>query len=403
MNGTPRSERLHIAIFGKRNVGKSSLINALTNQDLALVSDIPGTTTDPVLKSMEILPIGPVVIIDTAGFDDFGELGNKRVEKTYDVLKKTDLAVLVVSARDGISKQDIEFIDFVKSKDIGIVCVVNKIDENDINLDMIEELNIPVVKTSARYKIGIEELKSILPKIIKRLEQEKYIVRDLIKEGDFVVLVTPIDSAAPKGRIILPQQQTIRDIIDKNAIAIVTKEDTLKDVLKKVKASLVITDSQVFGKVKKIVPEDIPLTSFSILFARYKGELNQLICGIDALYKLKKGDKVLIAEGCTHHRQKEDIGKVKIPNWIKSVVGDGIEYEWVSGNASLKDIEKFKLIIHCGGCMLNEREMKNRLQYAKEKNVPIVNYGVLIAKINGVLDRALEPILNVTNILDNNM
>lgn len=403
MNGTPRSERLHIAIFGKRNVGKSSLINALTNQDLALVSDIPGTTTDPVLKSMEILPIGPVVIIDTAGFDDFGELGNKRVEKTYDILNKTDLVILVVSARDGISKEDIEFIDFVKSKDIGIVCVVNKIDENDINLDMIEELNIPVVKTSARYKIGIEELKSILPKIIKRSKQEKYIVRDLIKEGDFVVLVTPIDSAAPKGRIILPQQQTIRDIIDKNAIAIVTKEDTLEGVLKKVKASLVITDSQVFGKVKKIVPEDIPLTSFSILFARYKGELNQLICGIDALYKLKKGDKVLIAEGCTHHRQKEDIGKVKIPNWIKSVVGDGIEYEWVSGSTNLKDIEKFKLIIHCGGCMLNEREMKNRLQYAKEKNVPIVNYGVLIAKINGVLDRALEPILNVTNILDNNM
>lgn len=405
MNRTPRSERLHIAIFGKRNVGKSSLINILTNQDLALVSDVPGTTTDPVMKSMEILPLGPVVMIDTAGYDDFGELGDKRVKKTYDVLKKIDLAILVVDAFCGVQKEDIDFINLVKSKGIDILCVINKIDECDkINhLDIIEEFKIPVVKVSARRNIGIEELKNKISQSIKNPHNEKYIVRDLINEGDYVVLVTPIDSAAPKGRLILPQQQTIRDIIDKNAIAIVTKEDTLESVLKNMDVAMVITDSQAFDKVSKVVPRDVPLTSFSILFARYKGELSDLVSGIDALYKLKKGDKVLIAEGCTHHRQGEDIGKVKIPNWIRGVVGDGIEYEWISGNSSFSDIEKFKLIIHCGGCMLNDREMRYRLQHAKEMKVPIVNYGVLIAKINGVLDRALEPILKNTNILDNNV
>ena len=405
MNGTPRSERLHIAIFGKRNVGKSSLINVLTNQDLALVADVPGTTTDPVMKSMEILPLGPVVIIDTAGYDDFGELGDKRVKKTYDVLKKVDLAILVVDAFYGVQKEDIDFINLVKSKEIDILCVINKIDECDkINhLGIIEEFKIPVVKVSAKRNIGIEELKNKISQSIKDPNNEKYIVRDLINEGDYVVLVTPIDSAAPKGRLILPQQQTISDIIDKNAIAIVTQEDKLEDVLNNVDVAMVITDSQAFDKVSKVVPRDVSLTSFSILFARYKGELRDLVSGIDALYKLKKGDKVLIAEGCTHHRQGEDIGKFKIPNWIREVVGDGIEYEWISGNSSFCDIEKFKLIIHCGGCMLNDREMKYRLQHAKDMKVPIVNYGVLIAKINGVLDRALEPILKNTNILDNNV
>ena len=406
MNTTPRANRLHIAIFGKRNSGKSSLINAITNQEIALVADVAGTTTDPVYKSMELLPIGPVVIIDTAGFDDVGDLGAKRVYKTYEVLRKTDLAIVVINAKDGVTDKEINFINEVKKRKIGIVCVINKIDEYNVSEEYInklkKELQIPVIAVSARQKIGIEELKNLIPSSIEQ-EKEKCIVSDLINEGDIVVLVTPIDSAAPKGRMILPQQQTIRDVIDKNAIAVVTKENTLEETLEKLKGkvSLVVTDSQAFKKVSEIVPRDIPLTSFSILFARYKGELDQLIDGINALYNLKEGDTVLIAEGCTHHRQIEDIGKVKIPKWIKQTVGEGINYEWSSGTTIPDDIKKYSLIIHCGGCMLNSKEMKYRLNYAKENNVPITNYGILIAKVHGILDRVLEPIPGITNILDN--
>lgn len=408
MNTTPRAGRLHIAIFGKRNSGKSSLINAITNQDLALVADVAGTTTDPVFKSMELLPIGPVVMIDTAGFDDVGELGHKRVKKTYNILNATDLAIVVINAKDGISKDEIDFVNKVKQKGIGIVCVINKIDEYSVSDDEVdkihEQIKVPVLKVSAKEKRGIEELKNLLPKSVVTGEEKK-IVGDLIKEGSFIVLVTPIDSAAPKGRMILPQQQTIRDVIDKNAIAIVTKENTLKETLERLdnKVDMVITDSQAFKKVSKIVPRSIPLTSFSILFARYKGELKQLVDGVNALYNLKSGDRVLIVEGCTHHRQKEDIGTVKIPNWIKDIAGEGIEYEWASGNTMPEDIKQFKLIIHCGGCMLNEREMKHRLSYARQNNVAITNYGILIAKVNGILERVLEPIPKIANILDNNL
>lgn len=408
MNNTPRSERLHIAIFGKRNVGKSSLINALTNQELSLVSDIAGTTTDPVEKSMELLPIGPVVLIDTAGFDDEGELGKMRVAKTNAVSRKTDVAVVVTTAESYISTEEILFINELKAKSVAVVCVVNKIDMYEASMQYmscIDKLGVPVVKVSAKSNRGIEELKDALIKVTQKREESKYIVRDLIKKGDVVVLVTPIDASAPKGRLILPQQQTIRDILDGDAVAVVTKENTLEDTLQSLKGrvAMVITDSQAFKEVNEIVPGDILLTSFSILFARYKGELNQLISGVNALYDLKAKDKVLIVEGCTHHRQEGDIGKVKIPMWIEKDITSGVEYEWASGNTIPDDISKFKLIIHCGGCMLNAKEMKYRLEYAKQNNIPITNYGILIAKINGILDRALEPILKNQNILDNNM
>lgn len=408
MNNTPRSERLHIAIFGKRNVGKSSLINALTNQELSLVSDIAGTTTDPVAKSMELLPIGPVVLIDTAGFDDEGELGKMRVAKTNTVSRRTDVAVVVTTAESYISAEEILFVNDLKAKSVAVVCVVNKIDMYETStqyMSCINKLGVPVVKVSAKSNRGIEELKDVLIKVTQKREESKYIVRDLIKKGDVVVLVTPIDSSAPKGRLILPQQQTVRDILDGDAIAVVTKENTLEDTLQnlKGKVAMVITDSQAFKEVNEIVPKDILLTSFSILFARYKGELKQLISGVDALYNLEAKDKVLIVEGCTHHRQEGDIGKVKIPMWIERTITSGVEYEWASGNTIPDDISKFKLIIHCGGCMLNAKEMKYRLEYAKQNNVPITNYGILIAKINGILDRALEPILKNQNILDNNM
>lgn len=408
MNNTPRSERLHIAIFGKRNVGKSSLINAITNQELSLVSNVAGTTTDPVMKSMELLPIGPVVLVDTAGFDDDGELGKMRVAKTNTILRKTDIAIFVTTAEYSISSEEIEFIKNLKTKVSAVICVINKIDDYSVTeqyMSFINKLGIPVVKVSSKKNIGIDELKNIIIQVVGNNERKKYIVRDLIKKRDIIVLVTPIDSSAPKGRLILPQQQTIRDILDRDAVAVVTKENTLEDTLNTLdgRVSMVITDSQAFKEVNKIVPKEIPLTSFSILFARYKGELNQLISGVDALYNLKPKDKVLIVEGCTHHRQGEDIGKVKIPMWIEKTIVSGVEYEWASGNTMPDDISKFKLIIHCGGCMLNAKEMEYRLEHAKQNGVPITNYGILIAKINGILDRALEPIINNQNILDNNM
>lgn len=406
MNSTPVGNRLHISIFGRRNAGKSTLINALTNQNIALVSNVPGTTTDPVQKTMELLPIGPVVIIDTAGFDDVGDLGNLRIEKTFDVLRKTDLAVVVISSEDGLTDLDREFIKKVKEKGLPTIVVFNKCDKRDINEDQLniykEELGVPVCKISAESKIGIEDLKGMIARNAKFDESQLTIVGDLIKPGDFVVLVTPIDKAAPKGRLILPQQQTIRDIIDSDAIAVVTKEHELKETLGNLskKPSLVITDSQAFLKVSADTPDDILLTSFSILFARYKGELTEMILGLKRIEELKPGSRVLIVEGCTHHRQADDIGKVKIPRWIRQIVGGEIEFQWASGTFFPKEINEYDAIIHCGGCMLNKQEMQYRINLAKEKQVAITNYGMLIAYVQGILTRALKPFPLASMILE---
>lgn len=406
VNNTPVSERMHIAIFGRRNAGKSSLINALTGQELSVVSDVPGTTTDPVYKTMELLPIGPVVIIDTAGMDDEGDLGNLRVEKTYDVLRKTNFAIVVVNAQEGITHFELDFIKKVKSRDIPVICAMNKVDLKPLLGDDISEIRnkvgIPVIGISSLEKTGIEELKKAISENAVYDEKELSICGDLIKPGDFVVLVTPIDKAAPKGRLILPQQQTIRDIIENDAMAVVTKEYELKETIENLnkRPSLVITDSQAFLKVSADVPKDIPLTSFSILFARYKGELMEMVRGLKRIEKLKSGSKVLVVEGCTHHRQADDIGKVKIPRWVRQLSGGEVEFEWASGNFFPKDIEKYDLIIHCGGCMLNRQEMQYRINFSKENNVAITNYGMLIAYVQGILERALAPFPAALMILE---
>lgn len=397
MNNTPVANRLHIAIFGRRNAGKSTLINALTGQDIAVVSDVPGTTTDPVYKTMELLPLGPVVIIDTAGFDDFGDLGNLRTEKTYDVLRKTDFAIFVFDAKEGMTDSDIEFLQEIKSREISVIAVLNKSDMIKTEASKIAEykkrIGVPVCEISAQNRTGIEELKQMIAKHAKFEEANMSILGDLINPGDLVVLVTPIDSGAPKGRMILPQQQTIRDVLDNDAIVVVTKEFELKQTLNSLtkKPSIVITDSQAFAKVSQDTPEDIRLTSFSILFARYKGELVQMVKGLRKIKELKSGSRVLIVEGCTHHRQKDDIGKVKIPRWISQITDGEIEYEWASGTYFPKDIEKYDLVIHCGGCMLNRMEMQYRINYSLERNTAITNYGMLIAYVNGMLKRALKP------------
>lgn len=406
VNNTPVSERMHIAIFGRRNAGKSSLINALTGQELAVVSDVPGTTTDPVYKSMELLPIGPVVIIDTAGMDDEGELGNLRVEKTYDVLRKTNFAIVVVNAQEGITDFELDFIKKVKSRDIPVVCAMNKLDLKPLSEDEVFEIRnsvgIPVIGISSLIRTGIDELKKVISENAVYDDRDLSICGDLIRPGDFVVLVTPIDKAAPKGRLILPQQQTIRDIIENDAMAVVTKEYELKETIENLnkRPSLVITDSQAFLKVSADVPEDIPLTSFSILFARYKGELMEMVRGLKRIEGLKSGSRVLVVEGCTHHRQADDIGKVKIPRWVRQLSGGEIEFEWASGNFFPKDIEKFDLVIHCGGCMLNKQEMQYRINFSKENNVAITNYGMLIAYVQGILKRALAPFPAALMILE---
>lgn len=397
LNETPRSNRVHIALFGKRNAGKSSVINAITNQDIAIVSEVKGTTTDPVYKSMEILPIGPCVIIDTAGIDDFGSLGELRVKKSLEVLNKTDVALIIVDAKQGITDYEKDLIEKIKDKKIPLAIVLNKIDLIDIDkIDikkLSKQLDVEIAPVSAIKRKGIEELKE---KIIEIKPQEKNklkLVGDLIKPTDFVILVTPIDKAAPKGRLILPQQQTIRDILDHNAISVVVKESELKEALEglKEKAKLVITDSQAFEKVSKDTPDNIPLTSFSILFARFKGDLIELIKGAKAIDSLKDGDKILISEACTHHRQDDDIGKVKIPRWLLERTGKKLEFEFSSGTGFTEEAKKYSLIIHCGGCMLNRAGMVNRIDSVRKLGVPIVNYGVFIAYIHGILDRALEP------------
>lgn len=404
LNQTPRGSRLHIAIFGRRNAGKSSLINALTNQNIAIVSDVPGTTTDPVYKSMEILPIGPVVIIDTAGIDDVGELGTLRIEKAYTVLAKTDLLLLVIDPSKGAKSHEVEVIKKAKQNKVSVIGVLNKIDLfPQANPDELSAtLNIPVIPVSAVTHKGIDELKLAMIKLAPKDWMSSTIIGDLISPGDTIVLVVPIDLAAPKGRLILPQVQTIRDILDHDAMALVVKERELKSAIGNLKNNprLVVTDSQAFLKVAADTPPDVPMTSFSILFARHKGNLISLVEGAKAVEDLVPGDKVLIAEACTHHRVEDDIGTVKIPRWLRQVVGGPLDFKWVSGHELPPDIKDYKLIIHCGACMINRKEMLHRLMMAQQAGVPMVNYGVLIAYVLGILKRALAPFPQALEILE---
>lgn len=463
LNKTPRSVRVHIGFFGKRNSGKSSLINAVTGQSLAIVSEYKGTTTDPVYKSMEILPIGPCELIDTAGLDDEGSLGQMRIEKTLEVLNKTDVAIYVVDAAIGLDEKDEELLINIRQKKIPLVIAFNKIDlldkvsanqdlknhirtevENDNNtlngsLEKNEEIfslnesknnkthyvstiidddnkkyfykssnedtkNEKTVYVSSTTNTGVNDLKLAIISLTKGHEDSFRIVGDLVSPGDFVVLVTPIDKAAPKGRLILPQQQVIRDILENDAIGIITKEHELRHTLMSLgkKPKLIITDSQVFLKVSADTPKDIWLTSFSILFARLKGDLNEMVKGAAMIDRLKDNDKILIVEGCTHHQQSDDIGKVKIPRWLREKTGKELEFHYAHGSSYGSDISQYALIVHCGACMINNTEMKYRIDQAKEKGVPIVNYGVLIAYVQGILDRVLEPFPLAKLIWDEN-
>lgn len=397
LNNTPQSIRVHIGLFGKRNAGKSSVINAITNQNVAIVSDVAGTTTDPVFRAMEILPIGPCVLIDTAGIDDVGTLGELRINKSLDVLSKTDVALLIVDSYIGLSEEDISLIKKFKSKKIPHVLVLNKIDkinnQNELILNTKKIVNCPIACVSATDKIGIENLKQELINTLPEDAANFTLVSDLIKAEDLIVLVIPIDKAAPKGRLILPQQQVTRDILDTGAIAIITNEDSLKETFANLnkKPKIVITDSQAFHKVKENTPDDILLTSFSILFARQKGDLEELIKGARAVDNLKNGDKILVAEGCTHHRQPDDIGTFKIPRMIEKRSGKQLTFDFTSGITLGKNLEQYSLIVHCGACMMNRPAMISRIEKAKELNIPIVNYGILMAYVNGILDRSLEP------------
>lgn len=389
LNETPLANRIHIGIFGKRNAGKSSVINAMTGQSLAIVSDVAGTTTDPVLKAMELLPLGPVVIIDTPGLDDVGDLGLMRVQKAYQILYKTDIALIVVDGSVGITEEDEKIIARIKEKNIPYLIVKNKL---DLWEKREEEDN--TISVSAATGENIYELKERIGKLVPKGDTDRVIIRDILNPYDFVVLVVPIDSAAPKGRLILPQQQTIRDILEAGAVPVVTRDSELAETLKHLgrKPRLVITDSQVFGKVKKIVPEDVELTSFSILMARYKGDLEANVKGARALESLKDGDKVLISEGCTHHRQCEDIGTVKMPRWLQEYTGKQLDFQFTSGTEFPLDLSEYALIVHCGGCTLNEREMKYRLKCAEDQQIPMTNYGICIAYINGILERSIRPL-----------
>ncbi|MCI9421515.1 [FeFe] hydrogenase H-cluster maturation GTPase HydF [Lachnospiraceae bacterium WCA-9-b2] len=393
LNNTPSSERIHIGIFGKRNAGKSSLINALTGQNLAIVSNVKGTTTDPVPKAMELLPLGPVVMIDTPGLDDDGKLGPLRIQKAYQILNKTDIAVLVVDGTVGMTKEDEAILEKIKDKSISCVIVMNKADlkEHVSTVSPSVDAAIPVIWVSAADYTNISELKDLLASLAPAEDAKHRLVGDLLHPLDLVVLVIPIDKAAPKGRLILPQQQTIRDILESGAVSVVTGNNKLKETLASLgrKPSLVITDSQAFEQVAADVPEDIPLTSFSILFARYKGNLETVVNGAKALYSLNDGDRVLISEGCTHHRQCGDIGTQKLPAWIQKHTGKELHFEFTSGTEFPADLGKYQLIIHCGGCTLNEREMKYRLKCAGDASVPITNYGTVIAYMKNILERSV--------------
>lgn len=395
MNKTPVANRVCIGFFGKRNSGKSSLVNAVTGQSLAVVSDVPGTTTDPVYKTMELLPVGPVMLVDTAGIDDEGMLGTLRVDKTYDVLKKTDVAVLVVDGQQEISGEERELIRQFTERNIPFLVAVNKADailpeSCGVWEDYCKEYKY--VTVSALQGTGINDLKVSIGQLACGAKKERPLVSDLVEKGDLVILVTPIDEAAPKGRLILPQQQTIRDLLEKGAMTMVVQPDELPGALSACgkKPKLVITDSQVFGKVDKMVPEDILLTSFSVLFARYKGILDEAVAGAKMLESLCDGDKILISEGCTHHRQCGDIGTEKLPKWILDYTGKRLEFEWTSGTQFPTELTGYRLVIHCGGCMLNDKEMSYRSQTARSQNVPMTNYGTAIAHINGILERSIK-------------
>lgn len=406
MNQTPSSERVHIGLFGKRNAGKSSVINAVTNQDIAIVSAVRGTTTDPVYKSMELLPLGPVMLIDTPGLDDEGELGALRVQKGLDVLRKTDIALLIVDGTAGMSPEDERLEEELKKRGLPYLVVFNKWDlvqeksagEENSGAEPEDERHIRV---SARTGEGIQELKERLARMVPA-GKEKRLVGDLLEPQDLVVLVVPIDKAAPKGRLILPQQQTIRDVLESGAVSVVVREKELKETLKKLgtKPKLVITDSQVFGLVDRDTPEDILLTSFSILFARYKGNLAQAVRGAGALESLRDGDKILISEGCTHHRQCDDIGTVKLPRWIENYTGKKPEFVFTSGTGFERNLKEYHMIVHCGGCMLNEQEMQYRLKMAENQGVPMTNYGILIAYMKGILERSLQLFPDMAALLE---
>lgn len=390
LNNTPAANRIHIGIFGRRNAGKSSVINAITGQSLAIVSDIKGTTTDPVSKAMELLPLGPVVIIDTPGLDDIGELGAQRIQKAYQVLNKTDIAILVVDASVGFTREDEEILKRIYDKKIPYVTVLNKIDRCEILPEIQDVSNTICVSAITGYHI--QELKEMIAAQTPDNVSDSCLVRDLIAPSDFVILVVPIDKAAPKGRLILPQQQTIRDILDGHGISIVVSPQELPSTIASLgkKPALVITDSQVFEEVAQLTPKELPLTSFSILFARYKGSLSLLSEGALTIDQLKDGDTILISEGCTHHRQCGDIGTEKLPAWLQKHTGKQLQFEFTSGTEFPEELQKYRLIIHCGGCMLNEREMKYRLLCAKDQNIPVTNYGMAIAHMKGILKRSME-------------
>lgn len=389
LNDTPSANRIHIGFFGRRNAGKSSLVNAVTSQDLAVVSDIAGTTTDPVYKAMELLPLGPVMIIDTAGYDDEGDLGELRVKKTNQVINKTDIAVLVVSAAEGFSDYDRELIKKFDKKQIPYIVAYNK---SDLSLTDHSNEELNSIYVSAKTGENINLLKEKIAALVRTEDTKLKLVGDLLKEGEIAILVVPIDSSAPKGRLILPQQQTIRDILEANALSVVIKEDKIKQTLQSLnkKPAMVITDSQAFERVAKDTPADIPLTSFSILMARFKGFLDIAVKGAAAINKLKDGDTVLISEGCTHHRQCQDIGTVKIPMWLKQYTGKELTIKTSSGTEFPENLSEYSLIIHCGGCMLNEREVRYRMQCANDAGVPITNYGTAIAQMHGILKRSIE-------------
>lgn len=396
LNDTPSSERVHIGFFGMRNAGKSSVVNAVTGQELSVVSDVKGTTTDPVTKAMELLPLGPVVIIDTPGFDDVGKLGELRVKKTKQILNRTDIAVLVVDSSVGLSDADNDLVCLFKEKNIPFIIVYNKSD-----LVKKSGLNDNEITVCAADGSNIYELKEMIAALAKDFQAEKRIVGDLLSAGDMVVLVTPIDAAAPKGRMILPQVQTLRDVLDADAMAVFTKEFQLADTLSGLaqKPKMVITDSQAFGMVSKIVPDDIPLTSFSILMARYKGFLETAVKGAASIKNLKDGDTVLISEGCTHHRQCGDIGSVKLPALLKKTTGKELNIKLTSGREFQEDLSGVALVIHCGGCMLNEREMTFRRKTAEDQNVPFTNYGIALAMMNGILKRSISIFPDLVSML----
>ena len=399
LNTTPSAERTHIGIFGRRNAGKSSLINALTGQSLAIVSEVKGTTTDPVLKAMELLPLGPVVMIDTPGLDDEGNLGALRIQKAYQILNKTDIAILVIDGTSAPSPEDLDILSRIQKKGIPFLVVLNKADlisssETTVKkaADILQVQPEKLFWVSASSGSHIQELKEAIACLVPEEDQTRRIAADLVQPLDFVILVVPIDSAAPKGRLILPQQQTIRDLLEAGAVSIVVRESELAKTLAKLdrRPDLVITDSQAFQEVASIVPNDIPLTSFSILFARYKGNLELLAAGAKTLDSLEDGDHILISEGCTHHRQCEDIGTVKLPRWIRTHTGKELSFDFTSGTEFPLDLQRYRLIIHCGGCTLNEREMKYRLKCAEDAGIPITNYGTAIAYMKGILARSLE-------------